>query len=82
MNYASFVLQEERVLADQTVHHVPSQNLLAVHPDDSLAAYRAVLKFNVEEFSAHRNHPPSHQVALAVILLQRLAVIRNSHLHA
>lgn len=82
MNYAAFVFQEERVLAHQPIHHVPPQDLLAIHPDHPLAAYRAVLEFNVVELSAYRNHPASYEIVLAVIPLERLSMVRNADVHA
>lgn len=81
MNYASLFIQKERVFANQPIHHIAPQYLLAIHPNHSLAAYRSMLELDIVKFSAYRNHPARDQIVLTVIPLERLAMIRNDNLH-
>lgn len=82
MNYASLVsIQEERVFADQSVHHVPSHHFFAVDPNNSFSANRSVLKFNVEEFPPDRHDPTRDEVVLAVILFKGFGVIGDDDVH-
>lgn len=81
MNNATLVVQEEYVLAHQPVHHITTQNFLAIHPNHSFPTYRSVLEFNVVKLSSHRNHPSSYHVVFALIFLESLAVVRNCDVH-
>lgn len=82
MNNATTVFQEKCILANESVHHVPSQHFFAVDPYHPLSTYRAMLKFNIVKFPSDWNHPSRYEVVFAVVFLERFAVIRDCDVHS